>query len=310
MKKKLLASALLLLFLGVAFAPAAMAGGESGARVTATTPKASKCPRYPILLVHGAGFRDKTVGINYWGRIPKALEAQGAKVFYGGTDAWGTLETNAATLKKTIERILVETNSKKVNIIAHSKGGLECRYLISALGIEHKIASLTTISTPHRGSVMVEKLANVPDWLYKGFSEVMNVVFGLQGDDDPDFYNGSQSLTPAYMEKFNAEHPDKKGVYYQSFAGYMEEPKNDIILSVTSLASSKLEGENDGIVAVDSAKWANYGGVLQGANGRGVSHMDEVDFRRRDVAIKPVLGATTVREFYIAVAADLAKRGY
>jgi len=309
MKKKTLALVLLLVILGSAFTPMVSAGGEGG------TSSSSAAPKYPILLVHGAGFRDITFGIGYWGRIPQALEAQGAKVFYAGTDAWGSIEDSAANIKRKIESILAETNSKKVNIIAHSKGGLESRYMISSLGMADKVASLTTISTPHHGSVMVEKLASVPDWLYKGFSEVMNVffglhVFGLKGDEDPDFYHGSQSLLPAYMTEFNAKNPNKKGVYYQSFAGAMNEPKSDIILSVTSYIGNKLEGENDGMVAVDSAKWANYRGTLRGANTRGVSHMDEVDFRRKDVAIVPVLGAKTVREFYAAVAADLAKRGY
>ena len=35
--------------------------------------------RYPFILVHGTGFRDRK-GIGYWGRIPKALEARGAAV--------------------------------------------------------------------------------------------------------------------------------------------------------------------------------------------------------------------------------------
>jgi len=309
MKKKTLALVLLLVILGAAFAPAVSAGGEAG------TGSAPTAPKYPILLVHGAGFRDVTFGIDYWGRIPAALEAQGAKVFFSGTDAWGAIEESAANIKRKIESILAETNCKKVNIIAHSKGGIESRYMISSLGMADKVASLTTISTPHHGSVMVEKLAGVPDWLYKGFSEVMNFFFGfhgfgLNGDENPDFYQGSQSLLPAYMEKFNAQNPDKKGVYYQSFAGMMNEPKSDIILSITSYIGSKLEGDNDGMVAVDSAHWANYRGTLRGANTRGVSHMDEVDFRRKDVEIVPVLGAKTVRAFYAAVAADLAKRGY
>lgn len=29
--------------------------------------------KYPLLMVHGMGFRDNRV-ISYWGRIPKALE--------------------------------------------------------------------------------------------------------------------------------------------------------------------------------------------------------------------------------------------
>ena len=38
--------------------------------------------RYPILLLHGAGFRDLKRPF-YWGRIPDALEAHGAALYYG-----------------------------------------------------------------------------------------------------------------------------------------------------------------------------------------------------------------------------------
>ncbi len=38
--------------------------------------------RYPILLVHGVFFRDFRY-LNYWGRIPKELQRNGATVFYG-----------------------------------------------------------------------------------------------------------------------------------------------------------------------------------------------------------------------------------
>ena len=38
--------------------------------------------KYPLLLVHGVGFRDFHY-FNYWGRIPRALKKNGARVFYG-----------------------------------------------------------------------------------------------------------------------------------------------------------------------------------------------------------------------------------
>jgi triacylglycerol esterase/lipase EstA (alpha/beta hydrolase family) len=124
--------------------------------------------KYPIVLVHGAGFRDKTLGfINYWGRIPKHLEKNGVTVYYGGTDAWGSIEENAEILKNRILRILQEEDLEKVNIIAHSRGGLEARYLISALEMEEYVASLTTISTSHRGVKAMNTVVKIPDGLYK-----------------------------------------------------------------------------------------------------------------------------------------------
>ena len=45
-----------------------------------------------------------------------------------------------------------------MNIIAHSKGGLEARYLISNMGYGRYIASLSMLSTPNRGSRVAELL--------------------------------------------------------------------------------------------------------------------------------------------------------
>ena len=53
--------------------------------------------RYPIVLIHGAGFRDLKWPV-YWGRIPRALEERGASVFYGLQDCWGSVETNAEAI--------------------------------------------------------------------------------------------------------------------------------------------------------------------------------------------------------------------
>lgn len=74
---------------------------------------------YPILLIHGMGFRDNRI-INYWGRIPSLLEKNGCKVFYGNQDSNADIETNGEMIKTRIQSILKETGVDKVNIIAHS----------------------------------------------------------------------------------------------------------------------------------------------------------------------------------------------
>ena len=89
--------------------------------------------KYPIVLIHGAGFRDLKWPV-YWGRIPKALERRGAKIYYGLQDCWASTETNAREIVRRIDEILAETGADKVNLIAHSKGGLEARMAASSLG--------------------------------------------------------------------------------------------------------------------------------------------------------------------------------
>ena len=77
--------------------------------------------KYPLVLIHGAGFRDLKWPV-YWGRIPAALEVRGAVIRYGLQDCWASTETNAAEIIRRIDQVLAETGAEKVNLIAHSKG--------------------------------------------------------------------------------------------------------------------------------------------------------------------------------------------
>lgn len=76
-----------------------------------------------------------------------------------------------------------------MNIIAHSKGGLDARYTITKKQMGHHVASLTTISTPHHGCNFVDVLIRiVPDGFYRKVAQVFDHVFHNMGDSKPDFY--------------------------------------------------------------------------------------------------------------------------
>ncbi len=266
--------------------------------------------KYPIVMVHGLGFRDRNV-ICYWGRIPRALEQQGARLFFGNQDACGSVESNAACLKTTIERILCETGSEKVNIIAHSKGGLDSRYMISSLGMADKIASLTTIATPHRGSKAMSKFLRVPKWLFKAVVWPMDVFYNLLGDEQSDVYRACRQVSEEDAAIFNAQNPDAPGVYYQSYAGAMKNALSDIFTSIPFLFVRLIDGESDGLVTPASAQWGNFRGVLRGATGRGISHCDEVDMRRMNYTRKTSeTGVSDIRQVYIAIANELKQMGF
>jgi len=61
-------------------------------------------PKYPVILVHGIIAHDRPGVIKYWGRIPETLRETGVKVFFGNTDAWGDIKTNAKILKTSNEK--------------------------------------------------------------------------------------------------------------------------------------------------------------------------------------------------------------
>lgn len=87
--------------------------------------------KYPLLLVHGVFFRDFRF-FNYWGRIPYALKQNGAVVYYGSQQSAASVADCGQELARRIREITQQTGCEKVNIIAHSKGGLDSRYAISA----------------------------------------------------------------------------------------------------------------------------------------------------------------------------------
>lgn len=150
--------------------------------------------KYPLLLVHGMGFRDSKV-INYWGRIPKALEEMGCKIFYGYQDSNAGVETNGRVIAKRIDEIIEETGTDRVNIIAHSKGGLDTRYAISTLHAGGKVASLTTINTPHNGSKTVDLLMRFPQPLVRFVGFCTDCWFRVLGDKQPSSYKVFKALT-------------------------------------------------------------------------------------------------------------------
>lgn len=261
--------------------------------------------RYPLLLVHGCGFRDSRV-FNYWGRIPGALEGAGEQVFYAYQDGWATVEYNAEVVKRSVNGILELTGADKVNIIAHSKGGLECRYMISSLGMADKVASLTTVSTPHHGSMTVEKLCSVPKGLFCAAGVVVNAWNRLLGDKNPDFVCACQELTCSYSEGFNRSNPDAEGVYYQSYATAMKGAASDIFLALPYMVVKSIDGTCDGLVSAHSAEWTNFRGTFFGAGRRGISHADAVDMRRCRLTKKEKNGAVSdITQFYVDIAKGL-----
>ncbi len=260
--------------------------------------------QYPFILLHGIGFRDLK-HLNYWGRIARELTRNGAVLYYGHQEAWGTIERNSAMISAKINEVLAETGGQKVNIIAHSKGGLDARYLICEPGMAAKVASLTTICTPHRGSELISFLNKLPDGIYRYIASVFNRTFARIGDQEPDFYAATKQLSPEYCHEFNMKYPDAPEVYYQSYASVMNRFSADSLLSIPHLLMRfSGAGKNDGLVSEASAKWGAYRGTFVSTGRRGISHGDIIDLKREDYRGFDVL------EEYIKIVQDLKEKGF
>lgn len=258
--------------------------------------------RHPIILLHGIAFRDNMI-FSSWGHVPDFLRRGGALVFLGGLGAWNSYIQNAQSLKTRIAEVLVETGARKVNLIAHSKGGLDARYMISRLGMGDKVASLTTVSTPHRGSAFADVATKLtPDEHGLAYG-IVDLLGKLMGDKGPQSALAIAELTRANMEKFNAETPDAEGVHYQSFGTRMTSLLDDPLFVPSYEIVKKYEGENDGMVSVSSCQWGNFRGILEG-HGSGISHLQITG------AVRDVVSGINIPMWYVGMVQDLKVQGY
>ena len=174
---------------------------------------------------------------------------------------------------------------RRVNLIGHSQGGLDARYVASHLDPDHRIASVLTIGTPHHGVAM---MGAAEDLLAFGFNaavidaaiDALSPLWGV--DDDQDIVAQMQAFHPDAMVQFNLDVPDRTDVYYASWGGRSCQAL-DLLCQlgnhgeiVTTLLSAShgilqvMEGDNDGLVSVVSARWGVDYGVISG------DHLDEV----------------------------------
>ena len=260
--------------------------------------------KYPCLLVHGVFFRDAK-HFNYWGRIPKELEKNGAKIYYGNHESAASVYDSAVELAEKIKEIVSWCGCEKVNIIAHSKGGLDCRYAISELDIAPYVASLTTINTPHRGCSFADFL------LYKSSEKLKNKVantynssFKKLGDKKPDFLAAVNNLTQSYCEDFNKRIHTPENIFCQSVGSKVKKATSGKFPLNFSYHLVKLfDGANDGLVSEKSFAWGEKYTFIESNGTKGVSHGDMIDLNRRN------FDGFDVREFYVNLVNDLKNRG-
>lgn len=274
-------------------------------RVTHDPALAELChTKYPIVLVHGVFFRDSKL-FNYWGRVPRTLQLHGAEIFYGGHQSALPVKESARELAYRIKLIVERSGCEKVNIIAHSKGGLDCRYAISEFGLGPLVASLTTVSTPHRGCLFAEKLLYaIPESVQKKVAHAYNVTLTALGDETPDFLSAVGDLTAKACGERNEKLTFPEGIFAQSVGSVMEHPrKGQFPMNLSYRYVKAYDGENDGLVGESSFAFGEKYTLLRCDGKRGISHCDMIDLSRENIK------GFDVRAFYTELVSDLRERG-
>lgn len=252
---------------------------------------------YPIILVHGLMIRHFK-RFRAFGHIGKALKDESYDVYISTHDGFGSIETNALQIKNFVMNVLKETGKEKVNIIAHSKGGLDVKHALSDPDFLTRVASLTTLSTPHKGSVLASAIWKLPMWMKKTAAFFINSFYRIIGDKHPDALKACMQL----REESEYDRSVPSGVLCRSYSARMRRSRDCFVMCIPNQIYKHLAGtENDGMVTPDSAKFGEYMGDCLDES---LSHAQMVDFLTSKKKRKRVL------EFYIKLCLDLSEMGY
>ncbi|MFB3789164.1 MAG: lipase family alpha/beta hydrolase [bacterium] len=230
----------------------------------------------PVVFAHGfLGYHQFLL----WEMFPRVVETLRER----GIPAFRTMVHPTASIAERAEQLIQQIEerlgpSEPFHLVGHSMGGLDARYMASPNGLNqgNRILTITTISTPHRGSSLAGR---IPRWLLQAASRGSIVgkylVFGEQRRFlttlAENRWEGLRQLTPAFLrQEFNPRIVDHPSVRYFSYAGRVDisqpTPMN-WLRRPAWLYILKNDGENDGMVAIESAKWGEFKGILPADHG-------------------------------------------
>ncbi|MFZ1985017.1 MAG: hypothetical protein WAU91_11430 [Desulfatitalea sp.] len=225
---------------------------------------------YPIVLCHGVCrfdilWKDTLHSDNnddadidqyhYFKGIRTLLRRHGYEAWHANVP-WGAgVAARAQALARNIRTILEHPSKPdKVHLVAHSMGGLDARHMLfderNHGKIHERIASLTTISTPHHGS-------SFADWGTDHLQEVLHIAkaLGLNLDAMRDLRADRCRAFNQDPEVLEFEERIAETIRFQTYAGWQHWHGVYWPLKIAHKIIQDKEGDNDGLVSVASAAW-------------------------------------------------------
>lgn len=253
--------------------------------------------RYPIVLAHGLAGFTKVGPVDYFYGIPQDLTAQGSQVYVTlASSLNSSANVRGEQLLTQVRNIVAITGKGKVNLIGHSQGGLDSRYVIGVAPT--LVASVTTVGTPHKGSKVADialkvlkgeptgLLQSAANALVSGVGQLITGVSG-GGSSDQSLSGTLTTLSTAGAASFNQRFPvgvptsacgagatQSQGIKFYSWGG--SQPLTNVLdpLELVFTASSiGFFGESsDGVVGRCSN---HFGQVLR--DNYGMNHGDLIN---------------------------------
>ncbi|MCA9670299.1 MAG: alpha/beta fold hydrolase [Myxococcales bacterium] len=306
--------------------PAAAGGNGNNGNGNPTQPTAGGAP-YPIVFAHGLFGFDKIGPISYWWNVLPELEKDGNKVFAAKMDPANDSVVRGKQLLAFVKKVLQDTGAAKVNIIGHSQGGFEARYVAAVE--PNLVGAVVTVGTPHQGTKLADtilsKVKPAQVELLKAFFNLLGQAFFGEIAKHSDVEAAAKQLSTAGARDFNAKYPDSAGVSYYSVGGWtgilaqkpaamcqssiapqfvMQFDKFKDTPDLNMLLTGLVIGQqpHDGVVELSSTKWGQWLGCVP------ADHMDQVGQMLGD---QPGLGnGFNHIEFYRGMVKFLRSKGF
>lgn len=237
--------------------------------------------KYPILICHGYGAIASLVKPSPLYDVALLLRTHNVLAFAPNIVPYAKIETRADSWVKLIDQLMERIPYEKVNIVAHSMGGLDIRYALSKHNISDNVASLTTVATPHHGSSLAELTLKTPEAIREKLADFLDWMGDqIYPHTKSDAVASATQLTRHYItEVFNPQVPDHSGIPYYSYSAAVGKGTPHPIRVITRYQNNHIfeqEGPNDGMVSVESAKWGEH---IKTAH---LAHLEQMNLRVKD----------------------------
>ena len=253
--------------------------------VTAVPGPVERGPPLPVVLVHGLFGFDR-IGVpgarfDYFRGIARHLESLGCHAHAVRLPAAASVPERARELVTAIEALPHD----RIDLIAHSLGGLDARYALTHLGLARRVRSLVTVGTPHRGTPLADLAMKGPlDWARR-------IVRALGMPMEALEWLGTEALA-----EFNARVIDVPGVRYACVVGGMRDEGSVPLALVPAHAYlRRVAGPNDGLVPISSQYWGETLAEIE------ADHFAQIGWR---VAMRHTFDAPGLYAFVIARLGD------
>src|SRR5690606_30980727 len=186
-------------------------------------------------------------------------------------DPYNSVEVRGEQLAAFVGATLVGQRARKVNLLGHSQGGIDSRYVASEAGGGYgdRIGALITVGTPHRGTPFTDiALGLLPGASQQVLAFLLNFLGATQAqhsDAEASLYTLSETFM---QEEFNVIYTDDPRVKYWSWqvetcvGGIGCGDSLDPLLLLSYQTIFGLAGPNDGLVPESSAMWGEYLGLV------------------------------------------------